>query len=84
MCQVVIDIPNEVMYDTHMNTEEVTAMTRKMLALGLYTKNNVSIGCCAAVSGLTEEEYIMFLGEYGISIFNFDDDTELLRDIANA
>ena len=41
MCQVVIDIPNEVMYDTHMNTEEVTAMTRKMLALGLYTKNNV-------------------------------------------
>ena len=84
MCQVMINVPNEVLYDTHMNTAEATAFARKMVALGYYTKNNVSIGYCAEIAGLTEEEFIVFLGENRIDLFQFDSDEELMRDIANA
>ena len=84
MCQIVVDIPNEVMFDTHMNTKEATAMAKRMLALGLYTQRSVSLGYCAKVADMTEEEFIRFLGKYKISIFQFDDEAELLRDIANA
>ncbi len=84
MCQVVVNIPNEVMYDTHMNTKEATAMAKRMMALGLYTQRNVSLGYCSKVADMTEEEFIRFLSQYKISIFQFDDEEELLRDIANA
>ena len=84
MCTVVVKIPDEVMYDTHMNSFEATALTRQMLALGLYTQRNVSIGYCANVAGLTEEEFILLAGKYGISIFGFEDEEELMRDVSNA
>ena len=84
MCTVVVKIPDEVMYDTHMNNSEATALARQMLALGLYTQRSVSIGYCAYVAGLTEEEFILLAGKYGISIFRFEDEAELMRDVANA
>lgn len=84
MCQVIINVPNEVLFDTHMNNAEATAFARKMVALGYYTHNNVSIGYCAEIAGLTEEEFIVLLGKNKIDIFQFEDDAELLSDIANA
>ncbi len=84
MCQLLINVPNEVLYDTHMNSAQATAFARKMVALGYYTQSNVSIGYCAEIAGLTEEEFLTFLGQNKIDIFRFEDDAELLRDIANA
>ena len=84
MCQVMVSVPNEVLYDTHMNTAEATAFARKMVALGFYTHSIVSIGFCAEIAGLTEEEFMIFLGENHIDIFRFEDDEELVRDVANA
>jgi predicted HTH domain antitoxin len=84
MCQVLINVPNEVLYDTHMNNAQATAFARKMVALGYYTHNNVSIGYCAKIAGMTEEEFITFLGQNRVSIFQFEDEAELARDYANA
>ena len=84
MCQVMINVPNEVLYDTHMNAADATAFARKMVALGYYTRNNVSIGYCAEIAGMTEEAFIIFLGQNHVDIFRFDNDEELMRDIANA
>ncbi len=84
MCQVMVNVPNEVLYDTHMSTAEATAFARKMVALGYYIHNNVSIGYCAEIAGLTEEEFMIFLGQNKIDIFHFQDDEELLRDVSNA
>ena len=84
MCQVLIDIPYEVLYDTHMDNEEATSFARKMVALGYYVHNNVSIGYCAEIAGTTEEQFIEFLGENSIDVFRFDNDEELLREVANA
>ena len=84
MCTVQVEIPNEVLYDTHMNQKEALAFARQMVALGYYTRNNVSLGYCAQIAGMSEEEFILFLGKSQISIFRFDDENELLRDIENA
>ncbi|MBO6127364.1 MAG: UPF0175 family protein [Pseudobutyrivibrio sp.] len=84
MCSVMIDVPNEVLYDTNMNSEEAARFARQMVAIGYYTKNNVSIGYCAQIAGLTEEEFILLLGENQIDIFRYDNDEELMRDVANA
>ena len=84
MFQVMINVPNEVLFDTHMSTAEATTFARKMVALGYYTQNNISIGYCAEIAGLTEEEFIGFLGQNKIDIFRFEDDEELLRDVENA
>lgn len=46
--------------------------------------NNVSIGYCAQIAGMSEEEFISFLGRNQIDIYQFDSDEELLKDVANA
>ena len=84
MCQVFVDIPNEVLYDTHMSATDAAAFVKQMAALGYYTHNNVSIGYCAKIAGMTEEEFITFLGQNRVSIFRFEDEEELARDYANA
>lgn len=84
MCQVLIEIPNEVLYDTHMKASDAASFARKMVALGYYVHNNVSIGYCSQIAGTTEEEFIAFLGKNQIDVFRFDSDEELLRDVANA
>lgn len=84
MCQIMIQIPNEVLYDTNMKNEEAAEFARQMVALGYYTQNHVSIGYCAQIAGMTEEEFIGFLGRNHIDIFRFENEEELLRDVANA
>ncbi|MBQ9661957.1 MAG: UPF0175 family protein [Oscillospiraceae bacterium] len=84
MCQVLVDIPNEVLYDTHMTTTDAATFVKQMVALGYYTHNNVSIGYCAKIAGMTEEEFVSFLGQNKVSIFQFESEEELARDFANA
>ena len=71
-------------YMKYTRLQETAAFARKMVALGYYSHNNVSIGYCAEIAGMTEAEFILFLGENGISIFRFENEKELLEDIANA
>ena len=84
MCQVSVNIPNEVLYDTHMSTADATAFARQMVAFGYYTQNNVSIGYCAKIAGMSEEDFILFLGKNGVGLFDKMTEEDLLRDIRNA
>lgn len=84
MCQISIRIPDAVMYDTHMSEEEAAAFARCMVAVGYYTQNNVSIGYCAQIAGMTEEEFIKYLGKRNISIFRFDNKAEFTEELENA
>ena len=84
MCQIEIDIPNEVLYDTKMNREEANRFARCAVALGYYTQSGVSIGYCAQIAGLTEEEFIQYLGKNQVSIFHFDNREEFLEELNNA
>ena len=84
MCQIAVSIPNEVLFDTKMNGEEAAVFARKAVALHYYTKAGVSLGYCAEIAGMKKGEFIRFLSENKVSIFQFDDEEELLEDIANA
>ena len=84
MCQIAINIPNEVLYDTRMNLEETSQFGRCAVALGYYTQSGVSIGYCAQIAGLSKEEFIKYLGKNNISIFHFDSKEEFLEELNNA
>ncbi|MBQ9568107.1 MAG: UPF0175 family protein [Lachnospiraceae bacterium] len=84
MCQISVQIPEAVLYDTHMDEADASSFAKKMVALGYYTKNNVSIGYCSQIAEMPEEDFIRFLGENGISIFQYKDSDELLGELKNA
>lgn len=84
MCQIAIDIPNEVLFDTKMDVAEAGRFARRAVALGYYTQNGVSIGHCARIAGMTKEEFIQYLGKNHVSIFHFNDKREFLEELENA
>ena len=49
-----------------------------------YTQKNVSLGYCAQIAGMTKEVFIRYLGENGVSIFQYDNKQEFLEEINNA
>lgn len=84
MCQIAISIPDEVLFDTKMNKEEANRFARRAVALGYYTQSGVSIGYCAQIADMTEEEFIKYLGRNKISIFHYDNKEEFLEELNNA
>jgi predicted HTH domain antitoxin len=84
MCQLSVSIPDEVMYDRGLSVDDAQRLARRMTALGLYVSENVSLGYCSEVAGMHKEDFMRFLGTYGVSIFRYDDLSELEEDFANA
>lgn len=84
MCQIAFSVPDEVLYDTKMSREQANQFARQYVALGFYKQNGISIGYCAQIAGMTEEEFIKYLGQNEISIFQFDDQEEFLEELEHA
>ena len=84
MCQIVLSIPDEVLYDTKMNKEQANQFARQAVALGYYTQSGVSIGYCSQIAGMTEKEFIKYLGRNHISVFRVDNEKEFLEELNNA
>lgn len=83
MCQIAISVPEEVLYDTRMNREEAKQFARCAVALGYYTQRGVSIGYCAQIAGIPEEDFIKYLGKNHVSIFQYDNEEEFLEELEN-
>ena len=84
MCQVSINIPEAVLFDKSLTQLKAEQMAKKAVALYCYVNMDVSIGYCAEIAGMTEEEFLIFLGENKVSVFHFDDETEFLEELKNA
>lgn len=84
MCQIAFNIPDEVLFDTKMNHEQAEQFARRAVALGYYTQSGVSIGYCSQIAGMTEEEFIKYLGKNNISIFQFENQEEFLKELDHA
>ena len=84
MFQVALKIPEGVLFDTKMNLQDAEKFVRRVVALEYFKNQGVSIGYCAEIAGMTEEDFLQFLGENKISIFKFDDEQEFLEEAANA
>lgn len=84
MCELAIKIPDAVLYDTRMTKEQALSFAKRAIAMGYYTQNGVSIGYCAQIAGMPEEDFIKYLGENHVSIFRFDDEAEFVEEMNNA
>ena len=84
MCQIAFSVPDEVLFDTKMSREQANQFARRYVALGFYKQNGVSIGYCSQIAGMTEEEFIKYLGQNEISVFQFDDKEEFLEELEHA
>ena len=72
------------MYDTHLSPKTAENYVRRATVLFFYTKLGVSLGYCADIADMPKMDFIRFLSENGVSVFNFESEDELKEDIANA
>ena len=84
MCQIVLSIPDVLLYDTKMIIVLANQFASQSVALGFYTLGGVSIGYCSQIAGMTEKEFIKYLGRNHISVFRFDNEKEFLEELNNA
>lgn len=84
MCQLSINIPNEVLYDTKQSKEEALEKAKKVLAMYYYMNERVSLGYCAEIAGMEKEDFIRYLGQNKVSIFHYDDENEFIEELDNA
>jgi predicted HTH domain antitoxin len=84
MYNVSVNIPDEVLYDTHLSKTRSEEYVKRAAALFYYTKLGVSLGYCANIAEMPKIDFIRFLSENGVSIFDYDSQEELIEDIANA
>ena len=83
MCQLDINIPEEVLYDTKMSRDEARNYIKRLVALDFYSRNGVSIGYCAQIADMPEEDFIKLLSENRISIFNYSNESEFIEELNN-
>lgn len=84
MCQISVNVPEAVLFDTKMNFQEAEKFIRRIVALEYFKNQGISIGYCAEIAGMTEENFIKYLGQNKISIFQFDDEQEFFDEAKNA
>lgn len=84
MCRLAVQIPNEVLYDTHMTESQSEILAKKIIAMHYYLHFHVSLGYCAQIADTTEEDFIKYLSENGVSIFQFDNEQEFHNELKNA
>lgn len=84
MCRLAVQIPDEVLYDTHMTESQSEILAKKIIAMHYYLHFHVSLGYCAQIADTTEEDFIKYLSENGVSIFQFDNEQEFHNELKNA
>jgi len=79
-----INIPESILLSLREPVEVVGLEMKRALALRYYTEKRLSLGQCSELAEMDEKSFINYLSKYGISIFNFDSEGELLEGIHNA
>lgn len=57
---------------------------KMMVSAMLFKSGRLSSGQAAKIVGISKRTFIEILGNYNTSVFDYDNDNELLEDIANA
>lgn len=76
----VLDLPREVIPLTGGRERDLPQTLKKLLALELLRQGTVTYGKAAELLGIGQAEFISFLGEHQVSIFQFAPD-ELRQEV---
>ena len=72
------------MYDTKMDLSAANLFAKRSVAVEYYTTMGVSLGYCAQIAEMTEEDFIKYLGLRHITLFHFDNEQEFEDELHNA
>jgi len=81
---VSLDVPQEILLDLKTTEKAFSDYAKQFLALDLYRNRGVSLGYCTELAGMAKEDFILFLGENKVSIFDFVDEADFLEEANNA
>ncbi|MDD2503353.1 MAG: UPF0175 family protein [Clostridia bacterium] len=79
-----ISLPQEIVLSLRESSENIVKDMKRTVAVKYYKEKKLSLGQCSELAEMSKEEFIQVLSSYKISIFNFEDDKDLLEDIKNA
>ncbi len=79
-----VAVPQEILLTLREKEYDLALDMKRWTALKLYTDKKLTIGQCAELAEMNEEDFIRYLGTNKISIFAFNNSDELKEDIRNA
>lgn len=79
-----IEFPEEILLTLRKSEDEFISEIKKTAAVKYYKEKKLSLGQCAVLAELCEEDFIKYLSYHKVSIFNYDSPDELFEDIRNA
>ena len=81
MSKIVLEIPEEILHDKTTSPDEKGKILLQMAAMELYKQTDSSHGYCAQVAGMYIGDFIQYLGEHKISIYDYYTKEELEREL---
>lgn len=79
-----ITVPGEILLTLRENDKQLALNMKRYTAIKLYQDKRLSVGQCAELAEMAEEDFIRLLGENKISIFDFSSAADMKEDFANA
>jgi len=79
-----LSIPSEIFLVLRETENQFVTNMKKFTALFLFQNQKLSIGQCASLANMTEEDFVYYLSENKISLFEYLDDTALREELVNA
>lgn len=79
-----ITLSNEILLCLRESEENVAKDMKKSVAVMYYKEKRLSLGQSAKLAEMSKEDFIVLLSTYNISIFNFENEEDVLEDIKNA
>jgi hypothetical protein len=77
-----VPVPRDILLSLRVESDEFATQMRALTALKLCENHKLSIGQAADFAGMTEGDFIKFMGQHGISILGSIAD--ITEDYANA
>lgn len=79
-----VSLPQEIVLSLRESSESIVKDMKRTVAVKYFKEKRLSLGQSAELAEMSKEDFIQLLSAYKISIFNFDNDEELLEDFRNA
>ena len=79
-----ISVPGEILLTLRESEKQLALEMKRYTALKLYQDKRLSVGQCAELAEMTEEDFITFLGKSRLSLFDYSNQESLKEDLANA
>lgn len=77
-------VPQEILLTLRESKYEFILDLKRTAAVKYFKERKLSTGQSALLAEMSEESFIKYLSNQGISIFNFEEEDEILEDITNA